>query len=78
MSLESRFVFIAVLMQAAISRVPGYVRIEKKDWPKWNISFEVILSSLRAMASHKFIELTEQSNTYLIVVLNWDSYKLIS
>jgi len=75
MSFQSRFIFLAVLMKAAMSVVPGQIKVIKNmDWESWNISYETILNCLNAMEVHNIISLQEGKDTYLITLSNFDNY----
>jgi len=77
MNAKNQFIFLAILLKASMSTVPGQIRVAKfKDWPSWSISYEEIFNSLMAMETHNIIELTEQENTFLVVLQNWQDYDI--
>jgi len=77
MDAKSQFIFLAVLMKASMSTVPGQIRVRKyQDWQGWNISYETILNCLNAMETHNIISLQEGKDTYLITLSNFGDYNI--
>jgi len=75
MDIESKFIFLAVLLKASMSTIPGQIRVRKyQDWQGWNISYETILNCLNAMETHNIISLQEQKSTLLVTLSNFDNY----
>jgi len=77
MGAKNQFIFLAILLKASMSTVPGQIKVIKNmDWESWLISYEQILDTLRAMQTHNIIELTEQENTFLVALQNWQDYDI--
>jgi len=75
LSIEGRFILCAIMMQAAVSGKPGFVRLEKKDWERWGLSWEQVYNTLKGLQTHEIIKLTED-DIVLIEILSWDKYLL--
>ena len=77
LSFSGKFIFLAVIFQAALSSIPGKIRVRQgADWATWGISYEQIIDTLRAMATHDIIELTEEKDTFLIILKDWENYNV--